>query len=321
MKTIVRFAAFCIALAAAGSAFAQQYPNKPVKILVPFPPGGVTDNAGRVIAQKLSERLGQQFYIENQGGAGGNLGMSTVARAPADGYTILLASSSIVVNPSLYSKVPYDIDKDFIPVTKAGGTPNSWVVNADFPAKTMQEMVDMIKREPGKYSVASPGTGTTPSLSIEMMRLGLGLNFITVPFQGGGPMTQSLLGGHTPIACSALGNYVNLIKSGKLRALAVAAKKRSAALPDIPTLDELGIKGQEAETMTGVFVPAGTPKEIVALLQREFSAAVNSPDVKAKLLALGIEAEGDSSADFAAYVKAEVAKWKKVISDAKINQI
>jgi tripartite-type tricarboxylate transporter receptor subunit TctC len=321
MKTIMRIAALCAALLVPGAVSAQQYPSKPVKILIPFPPGGVTDIAGRLIAQKLSERLGQQFYIENQPGAGGNLGMGTVAKAPGDGYTILLASSSIVVNPSLYTKVPYDIDKDFIPVTKAGGTPNSWVVHPTFPAKTMQELVDIIKREPGKHSVASPGGGTTPSLSIEMLRLGLGLNFVTVPFAGGGPMTQSLLGGHTPIACSALGNYVNLIKEGKLRALAVAAKKRSAALPDIPTLDELGIKGQEAETMTGVFVPAGTPKEIVDLLQREFSAVVNAPDVKAKLLQAGVEAEGDSSASFAAYVKAEVAKWKKVITDAKINQI
>jgi tripartite-type tricarboxylate transporter receptor subunit TctC len=325
MKTIMRIAALCATLCAAllvpFAASAQQYPTKPVKILIPFPPGGVTDNAGRVIAQKLSERLGQQFYIENQGGAGGNLGMGTVAKSPGDGYTILLASSSIVVNPSLYTKVPYDIDKDFIPVTKAGGTPNSWVVHPSFPAKTMKELVDIIKREPGKHSVASPGTGTTPSLSIEMLRLGLGLNFVTVPFAGGGPMTASLLGGHTPIACSALGNYVNLIKEGKLRPLAVAAKKRSAALPEIPTLDELGIKGQEAETMTGVFVPAGTPKEIVDLLQREFSAVVNAPDVKARLLQLGVEAEGDSSASFAAYVKAEIAKWKKVITDAKINQI
>jgi tripartite-type tricarboxylate transporter receptor subunit TctC len=321
MKTILRIAAACCALALAGTAFAQQYPTKPVRIVIPFPPGGVTDNAGRVIAQKLSERLGQQFYIENQPGAGGNLGMSNVARSPGDGYTILLASSSIVVNPSLYTKVPYDIDKDFIPVTKAGGTPNSWVVNADFPAKTMKDLVDMMRREPGKYSVASPGSGTTPSLSIEMLRLGLGLNFVVVPFAGGGPMTQSLLGGHTPIACSALGNYMNLIREGKLRALAVAAKKRSIALPDIPTLDELGIKDQEAETMTGVFVPAGTPKPIVDLLQREFSAIVNDPEVKARLLALGVEAEGDSSADFSAYVKNEVAKWKKVITDAKINQI
>jgi tripartite-type tricarboxylate transporter receptor subunit TctC len=321
MKAIVRIAAFCAALAAAGAAFAQQYPTKPVKIVVPFPPGGVTDIAGRLIAQKLSERLGQQFYIENQAGAGGNLGMGTVAKAAGDGYTILLASSSIVVNPSLYSKVPYDIDKDFIPVTKAGGTPNSWVVHPDFPARTMQELIDVIKREPGKYSVASPGTGTTPSLSIEMLKLALGLNFVTVPFAGGGPMTQSLIGGHTPIACSALGNYVNLIREGKVRALAVAAKKRSAALPDIPTLDELGIKGQEAETMTGVFVPAGTPQAIVDQLQREFAAIVNAPDIKARLLQLGVEAEGDSSAAFAAYVKAEVAKWRKVIADAKINQI
>ena len=321
MKMVLRIAVACFALAFAGTAFAQQYPTKPVKIVIPFAPGGVTDNAGRIIAQKLSERLGQQFYIENQPGAGGNLGMSNVARSPGDGYTILLASSSIVVNPSLYAKVPYDIDKDFIPVTKAGGTPNSWVVHADFPAKTMKDLVDMMRREPGKYSVASPGSGTTPSLSIEMLRLGVGLNFVVVPFAGGGPMTQSLLGGHTPIACSALGNYMNLIREGKLRALAVAAKKRSVALPEIPTLDELGIKDQEAETMTGVFVPAGTSKPIVDLLQREISAIVNTPEMKEKLLALGVEAEGDSSADFAAYVKAEVAKWKKVITDAKINQI
>ena len=241
MNKILWIVAACAALLAPVAAPAQQYPVRPVKIIIPFPPGGVTDIAGRVIAEKLSERLGQQFYIENQPGAGGNLGMGNVAKADGDGYTILLSSSSIVVNPNLYNKVPYDIDKDFIPVTKAGGTPNSWVVNASFPAKTMKELVDLIKREPGKHSVASPGTGTTPSLSIEMLKLGLGLDFVTVPFAGGGPMTQSLLGGHTPIACGALGNYVNLIKEGKLRALAVAAKKRSAALPDIPTLEEFGI--------------------------------------------------------------------------------
>ena len=321
MKSIVRFVALCAALVVSGAAFAQQYPTKPVRIVVPFPAGGVTDIAGRLIAQKLSEKLGQQFYIENVAGAGGNLGMGQVARAAGDGYTILLASSSIVVNPSLYNKVTYDIDKDFIPVTKAGGTPNSWVVNPSFPAKTMKEMIDLMKREPGKHSVASPGAGTTPSLSIEMFKLALGVNFVTVPFAGGGPMTQSLLGGHTPIACSALGNYVNLIKEGKLRPLAITATKRSAALPDIPTLEELGVKGQAAETMTGVFVPAGTPKAIVERLQREISTIVNAPDVKARLLQLGIEAEGNSSADFAAYVKAEVAKWKKVIEDAKIRKI
>jgi tripartite-type tricarboxylate transporter receptor subunit TctC len=321
MTTIVRTVALCAALLVSGSAFAQQYPTKPVRILVPFPPAGQTDNAGRVIAQKLSDRLGHQFYIENQAGAGGNLGMGTVAKAAGDGYTILLASSSIVVNPSLYNKVPFDVEKDFIPVTKAGASPNSWVVHQDFPAKTMKELIDLIKREPGKHSVGSPGTGTTPSLSIEMLKIAVGLDFVTVPFAGGGPLTQSLLGGHTPIACGALGNYVNLIKEGKLRALAVTAKKRSVALPDIPTLEESGIKGQEAETMTGVFVPAGTPKPIVDLLQREIAAIVRLPDVKEKLIALGVEPEADSSAEFTAYIKAEIAKWKKVIEDAKISKI
>jgi tripartite-type tricarboxylate transporter receptor subunit TctC len=321
MKRALLIAAALAALLAPAAAPAQQYPTRPVRIIIPFPPGGVTDIAGRLIAEKLSERMKQQFYIENQPGAGGNLGMGNAARAEGDGYTILLSSSSIVVNPSLYNKITYDIDKDFIPVTKAGGTPNSWVVNASFPVKTMQELIDLIKREPGKHSVASPGSGTTPSLSIEMLRLALGLDFVVVPFTGGGPMTQSVLGGHTPITCSALGNYMNLIKEGKLRALAIAAKKRSAALPEIPTLDELGIKGQEAETMTGVFVPAGTPKAIVEKLQQEFSAIVNTPDMKARLLQLGVEAEGDSWASFAAYVKADVAKWRKVIEDAKINKI
>jgi tripartite-type tricarboxylate transporter receptor subunit TctC len=321
VKAIIRTLIAVVALAFAGSALAQQYPSKPVRIVVPFPPAGVTDIAARLIAQKLTERLGQQVIVENIPGAGGNLGMAAVAKAPGDGYTILFASSSIVVKPSLYNIVPYDIDKDFIPVTKAGATPNSWVVNANFPVKTMKELIDLIKREPGKQSVGSPGTGTTPSLSIEMLRRDLNLDFVVVPFKGGGPMTQSLLGGHTPIVCSALGNYVALLKEGKLRALAVAAKKRSAAMPDVPTLDELGIKNQEAETMTGVFVPAGTPKAIVDLLQKEISAIVNAPDIKKRLLELGIEAEGDSQASFAAYVKAELAKWKKVIADAKIKKI
>lgn len=321
MKATIRGFIALFALMLIWPASAQQYPNKPVKIIVPFPAGGVTDLGTRLIAQRLSERLGQQFFVENIGGAGGNIGMGNAAKSAGDGYTILVASSSIVVNPSLYKQAPYDIDKDFIPVTKAGGTPNSWVVNKDFPAKTMKDLIDLFKREPGKHSVGSPGTGTTPSLSIEMLKQALNLQFVTVPFAGGGPMTTSLLGGHTPIACSALGNYVNLLRQGKIRGLAVTASKRSVAMPDIPTLAEFGINGQDAETMAGVFVPAGTPKPIVELLQREFAAAVKSPDIKAKLLQAGIEAEGNSSADFAAYVKDEVAKWRKVIAAAKIAKI
>jgi tripartite-type tricarboxylate transporter receptor subunit TctC len=321
MKAFLRLAAIGAALFVCGAANAQQYPTKPVKIIIPFPAGGVTDIATRLIAQKLSERNGQQFYIENIPGAGGNTGMGNAARQPGDGYTILVTSSAIVVNPNLYAKPTYDLDKDFIPITKAGGTPNSWVVNANHPAKTMKEMIDLFKKEPGKHTVGMPGTGTTPSLSVEMLKHALKLDFVTVPFAGGGPMTQSLLGGHTPVVCSALGNYVNLLKEGKLRGLAVTATKRSAAMPNIPTLEELGIKGQEAETMTGVFVPAGTPKPIVDKLQKEFAAVVNDPDIKAKLLQAGVEAEGNSQADFAAYNKAEVAKWKKVIEQAGIKKI
>ena len=322
LKSIVRgLAGLVVALTVSSGAWAQPYPSKPVKIIIPFPAGGITDIAGRLIAQKLSERLGQQFYIENIAGAGGNLGMGNAARSPGDGYTLLFASSSIVVNPSLYNKTPFDVDKDFIPVTKAGASPNSWLVNPDFPAKTMKELIDLIKKEPGKYSVASPGTGTTPSLSIEMLKHDLGLDFVIVPFAGGGPLTQSVLGGHTPIACSAIGNYMALINEGKLRALAVTAKKRMETKPDIPTLEEFGIKGQEAETMTGVFAPAGTPKPVVDLLQKEISTIVNAPDIKARLLELGIVPEGDSSADFAVYVKDEIAKWKRVIENAKIKKI
>jgi len=321
MKTFLRSVALGAALVVSSAAFAQQYPTKPVRVVVPFPPGGVTDLATRLIAQKLSERLGQQFYVENLAGAGGNIGMGQVAKSPGDGYTMLFASSSIVVNPSLYNRITYDIEKDFIPVTKAGATPNSWVVNVSHPAKTMQDLIDLFKREPGKHSVGSPGAGTTPSLSIDMLRLALNLDFVTVPFPGGGPMTTALLGGHTPVVCSALGNYANLIKEGKLRALSVTGAKRSIVFPQVPTLNDLGIRNQEAETMTGVFVPAGTPKAIVDTLQREIAAIVRIPDIREKLLAAGVEPEGNSQAEFAAYVKAEVAKWKKVIEDAKIPKI
>jgi tripartite-type tricarboxylate transporter receptor subunit TctC len=321
MKARLRALVAVLVLFAADGALAQNYPNHPVKIIVPFPAGGVTDLAGRLIAQRLSERLGQQFYIENVGGAGGNLGMAQVARAPGDGYTILLASSSVVVNPSLYSKMPFDVEKDLIPVTKAGGSPNSWLVNPNFPVKTMQELVALIRKEPGKHSVGSPGAGTTPSLSIEMLRLRLGLDFVVVPFAGGGPMTQSLLGGHVSVVAGAIGNSMNLIKEGKIRALAVTSKKPLETAPDVPTLEETGIKDQEAETMTGVFVPAGTPQPVVDLLQKEIAAIVKAPDMKARLLELGIVPEGDTSAEFTAYVKAEIAKWKKVIEDAKISKI
>jgi len=310
-----------LAIALASSLRAGGYPDHSVKVIVPFPPGGATDIVGRIVLQKLSERLGQQFFIENIAGAGGNIGMTAAARAPHDGYTVLLASSSIVVNPSLYKSIPFEVEKDFIPVTKVGASPNSWEVNSQFPAKTMQELVALMKASPGKYSVASPGAGTTPSLAIEMLKQALGVSFVTVPFAGRGPLAQSLLGGFTPISCNAISTTMALVQAGKVRALALTSTQRLETLPDVPTLNELGIKDQESETMAGVFVPAGTPQPIVNLLQKEIATIVHMPDIKRRLLEAATIPDGDSSANFAAYVRNEIAKWKQVIEAGNIDRI
>jgi tripartite-type tricarboxylate transporter receptor subunit TctC len=308
-------------LASAGLAQSPGYPDRPVKIIVPFAAAGPTDVVARLITQKLSEKYGQQFYIENVAGAGGNLGMATAGRSPPDGYTILFVSSSYTVNPSLYAKPPFDPDRDFAPVTKAAGSPNGLFVHPSIPAKSVKELVDLLRANPGKYTFASPGIGTTPHLSSELFKLTFSLDFALAPFPGGGPSIQSVVGGHTPMCFQAIPPATPLVKDGKLRALAITAKTRSPALPDVPTLDELGIKDQEAETMQGVLVPAGTPKPIVELLQAEIARIVNLPDVRDKMLGMGLEPDRMSSAEFAAYIKADVAKWKKVIADAKIPQI
>jgi tripartite-type tricarboxylate transporter receptor subunit TctC len=321
MTTLMRALALVAALSFSGEAFAEKYPDKAIRVIIPFPAGGVTDIAGRLIAQQLAVRMGQPFYIENIGGAGGNLGMTQAAHAAADGYTVLIASSSITVNPSLYSKMNFDAEKDFIPVTKAGASPNSWLANPDIAAKSMKDLIALFKKEPGKYSVGSPGAGTTPSLQIEKLKYDLKVDFITVPFAGGGPMTQSVLGNHVPVVCGAVGNSVALIKEGKLRALAITSNKRLETLPNVPTLDEQGIKDEDAETMTGVFVPAGTPKAVVDTLQKAIAEIVHDPVIKARLLELGIVPEGNTPEEFAAYVKADIAKWRHVIEVAHINKI
>jgi len=321
MRTLARnlaaFLALCAALLA-GTALADTYPNRIVRIIVPFPAGGPTDVMARLVGQKLSERLGQQFIIENQGGAGGNIGMG----AAGDGYTILFVSSSYVVNPSLYHKIPYDPEKDFVPITKAAGTPNALILNPSVPATSVKQLVDLIKADPSKFTIASPGIGTTPHLSIELFKQAFGLSdLLVVPFNGGNPAIQAVVAGHTPLSFQAVPPAMPLIKDGKLRALAITASHRSSVLPDVPTLDELGAKGQEAETMQGVLAPAGTPKAIVDLLQREIAAIIALPDVKNKILALGFEPSGISSAEFDAYIKAEIAKWRRVIEQAKIDRI
>jgi len=298
---------------------AQNYPNKSVRVVVGFAAGGPTDVIARIVAQKLSDTLGHQFYVENIGGAGGNTAAGQVARAPADGYTVMVISTGFVVNPSLYAKVPYDPIKDFLPVTLVAVSPNVVVVNPSVPAKTIPELVQLIRDNPGKYSYAGPGVGSTPHLSGELFRLHFNLDLVHVPFTGAGPAIQATLGGHTPIAFTAMPPAMAAVKDGKLRALGVAADRRVAALPDLPTFAEQGIKDQEADTLTGIVLPAGTPKEIVDLLQREVAKIVAQPDVKEKLGALGFVPIANTPDAFGARIKLEIEKWGKVVRDAKLR--
>ena len=329
IAVLSRHAAMLLVIALAGisliqtmpKAHAQSYPNKPVKVIVPFSPAGPTDVMARLIAQKLSENLKQQFYIENHPGAGGNIGMTQAAKSAPDGYTILVASSSFVVNPSLFAKNPYDAFKDFAPVTLAAATPNILVVNPDIPAKTVKELIELVKANPGKYTIANPGIGTTPQLAAELFKLTYKLDATSVPFGGAAPAIQSTAGGHTSIAFTALPPTAPQVQGGTLRGLAVTSKKRSSALPDVPTLAEAGIAGQESVTMQGILVPAGTPKEIVDLLNREIAKVMALPDVQAKCAQLGFDVVADKPEEFSAYIKAEVEKWSNVIRDAKIPQI
>ena len=324
MRSTIRFllagAALLIAFGLA-PASAAGYPDKVVKIIVPFAAGGPTDVMARLIAQKLSANLKQQFIIENHPGAGGNIGMTQVAKSAPDGYTILVASSSYVVNPSLYAKRPYDPFKDFVPITLAAASPNILVVNSDLPIKTVKELVDFLNKNPGKYTMANPGIGTTPQLAAELFKLSLKLDVTSVPFGGAAPAIQSAVGGHTPIAFTALPPTAPQVQGGKLRGLAVTSAKRSPALPDVPTMAEAGIAGQESETMQGVLAPAGTPQEIVDLLNREIVKVMALPDVQAQCAKLGFDVVANKPQEFAAYIKSEVDKWSKVIKDAKIPQI
>jgi tripartite-type tricarboxylate transporter receptor subunit TctC len=324
MRSGARVLAACAAFAAAVAAsptMAADYPDHAVKVIVPFAAGGPTDVMARLIAQKLSENLKQQFYVEDHAGAGGNIGMTMGARAAPDGYTVLVASSSFMVNPSLYASPPYDPYKDFEPVTRAAATPNIVVVHPSIPAKTIKELIELIKASPGKYTVANPGIGTTPQLATELLKLTYGLDLTGIPFGGSGPEIQSVLAAQTPIGFSTLPPTTSQIAAGTLHGLAVTSTKRTAALPDVPTMAEAGISGQESETMQGVFVPAGTTKPIVDLLNREIVKVMHLPDVQAKCKELGFDVVADSPAEFAVYIKNDVDKWAKVIQDAKIQKI
>ena len=313
MITILRAIAVLMALCFASAAHAQAgYPNRPVKVIVPFAPGGPSDVIARLLAQKFSESLGQQFYVENHAGGGGNLGTALAARSAPDGYTILVASSSFMINPGLYAKVPYDPYNDFDPVTEIATTPNVLVVHPSLRAKTVAELVSLVRASPGKLSYADPGTGTPSHLSGEMFKLALKLDMVAVPFQGGGPMIQSVLGGHTPIAFSSMPPAAPQIRAGRIRALAVTSAKRSVAVPDIPTM-------AEGDTPQGILLPKGAPKDVIDLLYRETARVIALPDVKQTLAAIGFEPIGSTPAEFAARIKTEIPKWAKVIRDANIK--
>jgi tripartite-type tricarboxylate transporter receptor subunit TctC len=306
-------------LAPASNAAAEGYPVKPVRLIVPFAAGGPTDVIARIVAQKLSESFGQQVVTENIPGAGGNTGVTMVARAPADGYTILVVSTGFIVNPSMYAKISYDPVKDFAPITLVAASPNVVSVNPDFPAKSMKELVDLVKANPGKYSFAQPATGSTPHLAGELFKQKYALDLVTVPFNGAALAVNSTIGGHTPIAFTALPPAMSNIKEGKLRGLAVLASKRSAALPDVPTNGEAGVPDLESDTLTGVVAPAGTPKEVIERWRGDIVKMVATPEVKQRLEALGFSPVANSPEEFGARIKSEIAKWGKVVRDANIR--
>jgi tripartite-type tricarboxylate transporter receptor subunit TctC len=312
------FGALSVSVISSSIAQAQDtagYPARPVKIVVPFAPAGPTDVMARLIAQKLGDSLGKQFYVENHPGAGGNLGMALVANAPPDGYTLLLVSSSVVVNPSLYEKVPYDVYKSLAPVTLAGSSPNILVVHPSVPAKNVKELIAYIHANPGKVSFASPGFGTTASLAAESFKYALKLDIQPVPFNGAGPALNAVVAGQVQIGFMALPPVIPHLKAGTLHALALTTEKRVAAAPDVPTMAEAGVPGDQiSDVMQAVFVPAGTPKPIIA-------KAVATPDVKSKLDSLGFDAIADTPEHFAARIKMEVPKWAKVIEAAKIEKV
>ncbi len=321
MRWIVYGLAICVTLATAAAVNAQDasYPNRPVRIIVPFAAGGPTDVIARLVAQKLSERWRQQVYVENLPGAGGNTGTATAARAAPDGYTLYMMSTGFMVNPSLYAKVPYDPIRDFAPVTLAATSPNVLVVHPSVPAHSVKELIGLIKANPGTYSYAQPSTGSTPHLAGELLKLQYDLDLVTVPFNGASLAVNSTLAGHTPIAFTALPPAIANIREGNLRGLAVTAAKRSAALPDVPTMGEAGIPDQDAETINGLLSPAGTPPDIIARIHLDAAAALSLPDVKERLAALGFEPAVSTPDEFGARIRTEIVKWDKVVRAAHIR--
>ena len=304
----------------APAALAQGYPTRPVRLVVPFAPGGTVDVFARIAAEKLSQRLGQNFYVENVAGASGNIATGQVAKATPDGYTLLLAFSTLVINPSLFATVPYDAQKDFEPITLAVSSTHVITVNPTVPAKTMKELVDVIRANPGKYNFAHGGAGTPAHLLGEQLRTSLKLDLVAVPFNGAGPAVTSVLGGHTPIGFTTITSASSQIAGGQLRAIAVTSKFRSKQLPEVPTTVESGFPDIVGDIWIGALAPQRTPKDIVALLQREFAAVIADPDTQERLAKVGFEPVASTPEAFRQQIETELGVWRQVIQASNLKQ-
>ena len=305
----------------AGMALAQSgsYPNKPIKFIVPYPPGGGTDVIARIVQEPLSSNLGQQVIIENRGGAGGSIGSEAAARSPADGYTVLFTLSSHTINPAIYPKLSFNTEKDFLPVVTIASLPQILVANPDFPAKNVKDVIDMAKAKPGTIAYASVGNGSPGHLAGAMMAGAANVKMTHIPYRGGGPAVTDVMGGQVPLLWVSIPAAANFVKAGKLKALAVSTTKRSAVFPDVPTMIESGFKDFEVDSWYAMFVPANTPKAAVDRLNAAANKVLTTPEVKEKLLNQGAEAVGGSPEALGRVVKVELVKWDKVVKENGIK--
>ncbi len=309
----------CLALAA-GGAHAQAWPNRPIRFILPTAPGGAADLTARILADKLTASLGQSVYVDSKPGAGGNIGVDLAAKSPPNGYTMVLGIiGAIAINVSLYEKLPYNPATDLLPVTQAVNALNVLVVNPALPVKTVAELVAYAKANPGKLNFASTGPGQTDHLAGELFNSLAGIKMVHVPYKGGPAAMQDLLAGNVQVMFATVTTALGSIKAGKVRPLAMTGARRNIVLPDVPTIAEAGLPDYVVNNWYGVFVPAGTPPEIVARLNDEIGKALNSPDVKQRLLESGLEVAPSSAAEFGTYVQTETRKWAKVIKDAGVK--
>ena len=303
----------------ASVAAAQGYPTRPVRLIIPFPPGGSNDIVGRMIAAQLGERLGQQVVVDNRGGAGGTIGTELAAKSQADGYTLLLISTAYAFNTSIYKKLPYDPAKSFVPVALLGSGPGVLVVNPALPVNSVADLIALAKERPGKLNNSSAGIGSFQHLASELFRIQAGIQWLHVPYKGGGPAMTDLMGGQADASVGSLIQMLPHIRSGKLKALGTTGAKRSTVLPDVPTVAEAGVSGYEATNWWGFLAPAGTPPAIVERLHQEVAAVQASAETKRRFDTEGAEALQMSPAEFGAFIAAETAKWARVVKEAGIS--